>query len=970
MMQRQGKRMLKKVHRLGLGTSVLALALAGLSPAVAQEAAPSATGEEAIVVTGSRIARPDLTATSPINVVSSEAIKLSGNGTIEQTLNELPQLKAQGGATSGNTNAAGIYTADLRGLGAARTLVLVNGRRFVPVNPDLLVDLSTIPEALVKRVEVVTGGASAVYGSDAVAGVVNFILNDSFEGLEADYSFAVTEHGDGKRHKASLTYGSNFADNRGNLVANFSYHRQDGVSAGDRAFSRVALNESGDTLVPAGATQIPGSYLGLSSAQRQRLVGVDVAGANCSVTGVRFDATGAAQPFCNPGDLYNFASDNLLMRPQERYQLTVLGQYEITDSITAYAEGYFVENRNSYQIAPVAFTAQNGRSGLLTIPNALANPAISQPTRDFFAANAGLFDPDGDGTYTFTNVLTRPVELGPRSYDFQRTSYQGTFGLRGDVGLGNGQWQWDTYYSYQSLRQLRSAYGTVSNERLALGLDVTVDPVTGKAVCRTQILGCVPVNIFGVGSVSPEAAAFISPVATDRTTVTRNLASASMSGTLFNLPAGPVALAFGIEYRKEDFSFEPDAQVASGQLSANVPNPPNSGSMDVFEQYAETRIPILAGQRFFHELSLEGAVRFSQYSSIGSTFAYKIGGQWAITPWLRMRGAYQQSVRAPGLADLFGNVSSGSSSGTDPCDSRRSPSSAVQAFCVQQGVPAADIATYVQVGTNVNVTGGGNPNLHEEDSDTYTVGLVVSPPIIPRLNITADYYDITVNNAISNVAAQATIDQCFLTLDASNPFCARISRFSNGDIQTIQTTLMNVASRAVRGIDVQIDYSIPLGDALAIGGGPARFDLRFAGNRQFNDTTIPLPGSAAIECSGKFGPGCTGVGSWVSLAFKAQLSATYSSGPLSVTARGRYLGPIDLRKGQTAYRDSFPAESYWDLTTRVRLTEGLSIYGGVNNIFDNQPPLFGTRFGGPVNTAEATYDVLGRRYFMGVNAKF
>lgn len=949
---------------LALSGSLLALAVS--VPAVAQDKDEG----EPIVVTGTRLLRTDLTATSPVNVLSDEAIKMSGHGTIEQTLNEMPQLKAQGGSTAGNTNAAGIYTADMRGLGPARTLVLVNGRRFVPVNPDLLVDLSTIPEALVKRAEVVTGGASAVYGSDAVAGVVNFILNDRFEGLEADYSFAVTERGDGQRHKASLTYGGNFADGRGNVVANFSYHRQSAISAGDRAFSRIALNESGNQLVPGGATQIPGSYLGLSSAQRAQLVGVDIAGAGCSVTGIRFDANGAAQPFCNPEDLYNFASDNLLLRPQERYQLTVLGRYEISDSVTAYAEGFFVENQNSYQIAPVAFTAQNGRSGQLVIPNAATNPALSPATRAFFAANAWLFDPDGDGTYNFTNVLTRPIELGPRSYDFKRTSYQGTFGLKGQFALGEKDWNWDAYYSHQSVNQFRAAYGTVSNERLALGLDVVVDPVTGQAVCRNQIMGCVPVNIFGVGSVSPEAAAFISPAATDRTTVTRDLAAATISGELFTLPAGPVAVAFGVEYRKESFSFKPDAQVASGQLSANVPNPPNSGDVDVFEQYGEIRVPVLADRPGFHELSFEGALRFSQYSSIGSTFAFKLGGQWSITPWLRLRGAYQQSVRAPGLSDLYGNLSSGSSSGTDPCDSRRSPSAAMKSFCVAQGVPAADIDTYVQVGTNVNVMGGGNPNLREEDSDTVTLGVVVSPPFIPRLNITADFYDIAVSSAISNVSAQATIDQCFQALDASNPFCQRIARFPNGDIQTIQTTLMNVASRKVRGIDFQVDYRIPLSGGLALFGDTASIDLRFAGNRQFDDTTVPLPGGDPIECAGKFGPGCTGVGSWVSQAFKAQFSATYSSGPLSLSVRGRYLSPITLREGQTAYRDRFPAESYFDLSTRVKLTDSLSLYGGVNNLFDNGPPLLGTRMGGPVNTAEATYDVLGRRYFAGLNVKF
>lgn len=620
--------------------------------------------------------------------------------------------------------------------------------------------------------------------------------------------------------------------------------------------------------------------------------------------------------------------------------------------------------------APVAFTARSGQTGPLNIPNADINPALSPSTRAFFAANRSIFDANNDGIFNVTNLQTRPIELGPRSYDFERTSYQGTFGLRGNFALGSGNWTWDAYYSYQALDQFQGAYGTVSNPRLTLGLDVVIDPVTQQARCRTQVAGCVPVNIFGVGSLSPEAAAFIAPPATAKTRVTRNLASANVAGELFQLPAGPVGVALGFEYRKESFRFNPDVQVAEGQTSNGVPQPANAGSFDVAEQFAEVRIPILADTPFFHDLALEGAFRRSDYSTIGVTYAYKGGAQWALAPWFRLRGAYQRAVRAPDLANLFASKSSGFSAGSDPCDSRRSPSAAVQAFCVLQGVPAADINTYIQAGTGFTSTGGGNPNLHEEKSNTYTVGFVLNPPFMQGLNIAADYYDITVDDAISNVTAQTTVDQCFLALDLNDPFCQRISRFGNGDVELVETSLINVASRRVRGIDVQVDYSLRLPSALDIGGEPARLNFQFAGNWQFNDTTTPLPGDAKIECSGKFGPGCTGSGLAVSSDFKAQLGMVYTSGPISLSAQGRYIGDIDLRDGQTGYRDHFPGEGYLDLSMRYRVGDSFELFGGVNNLFDNEPPLLGFRMGGPVNTSEATYDIVGRRFFVGAEVKF
>lgn len=844
---------------------------------------------ESIIVTGSRLIRRDLESTSPIAVVDQEDILGSGNVTLEQTLNEFPQL--QGNVTSSdNAQAgAGVLSADLRGLGAERTLVLVNGRRFVPADTRGVVDLASIPDVMIERVEIITGGASAVYGSDAIAGVVNFILRDNFEGFEAHAVYGESGQGDADRYKVDLTFGSNLAEGRGNITLNVSYTDQNPAFFEDREFSAQQLVESGNSLVPGGSTSIPGTLILLNSAQLNRidLDALDTLPADCgAVRGVRFGEVGTPLPYCDPQNAFNFSPGQFLIRPLERILISGTAHYGLTDHVTVYGEGFYQNNRNAYQQASHAFIpASGGAPGVLQIPGLLNNPLFTPATREFFADNAAFFDADGDGTYSIVNSRRRTTETGYRTANYERNAFQGTAGLRGDLSVLSKDWLWDSYFSFQRVSESLFMAGFVSNARLGLGLDVVVDPLSGEPSCRTQLFDCVPVNIFGLDSITPEMVEFLTPALSATTQIERSVFAASMTGEVFDLPAGPVPLAFGVEWREERFDFLPGGIYASGESTGGGPLPPNAGEYDVMEVYGEMRIPLLARMPLIHELALETGVRWSDYSTIGSIETWKAGMEWAPIEAVRLRGLFQRAARAPNLIDLFATQAAGFVNGTDPC-ANNNLSAAQRQLCIQQGVPADIIDDFAQADVGFQQLSGGNPNLKEEQSDTLTLGVVLRP--IERLNIALDYYNIQVNDAISTINAQLVVGECFRRLDPNGPFCQRISRFPDGQMFQVESTLINVAQLEVEGLDLQLDYRLDLPAALSLRGDDA-LDLRLMANWQFKDQTIPLEDSLPVDCAGHFGGSCSGAGVPLSLGLKGLFSATWRSGPLRVRAQARYL---------------------------------------------------------------------------------
>lgn len=927
---------------------------------------------EEIVVTGSRLIRRDLSAPSPVVTVSQDTVRYSGNVTLEQTLNEYPQLQTDVTAQTNARGGSGVLSANLRALGPTRTLVLVNGRRFAPANTDGVVDLATIPDALIQRVDIITGGASAVYGSDAIAGAVNFTLNDRFEGVELNASYQETFEGDGSTVVAELLFGSNFEDDRGNVTVHAAITDGDPVFFADRAYSAVTLNPNSEgQLVPSGSGNIPGTRIGLSASDLAALQGVDLTPpANCSgVTGIRFGTSGEPLPFCDPEDRFNFAPVNFLLRPRDRKQISGLAEYEIFDRVSVYTELFYIDNSQGFQQAPDAFSpvTQGAAPGTLVVPNLATNPLLSQPTIDFFTANAAFFDADGDGNYEIVGSTRRADELGARKFDYDRSTQAYTLGLSGELGSSDTPWLWDAYYQSHETKELFVSQNVTSTRALNAGLDVVIDPGSGEPVCRTSLFpNCVPINIFGIGSITEEMGKFLTPTRFQNTTLERQVFAATITGEPWQLPAGTLSTAFGVEWREDRFAFVPD-DIVQNDGSREIP--PNSGEMDVSEVFAEVRAPLIGDIPGVQLLAVEGAIRFSDYSTIGQATTWRLGADWTIVEGLRIRGFYNTAIRAPSLIDLFATQSAGFTNGQDPCDADNSPSQAQKDLCVQQGVDPAEIDTFQQINIGLTTVGGGNPNLDAEESETITLGVVYQPSFVEGLNVVIDYYDITVDDAIASVTAQLVLDECFRTLESNGDFCQRISRLSDGQLFEVESQLANVAELKVSGLDLQVDYAFELPNALAI-SNDATMDLNWNAGWIFDHAVTAVPGAPPLECAGKFGNSCTGTGIPAIMDFKSTLSAVYSSGLFSGVFQWRVLGGLDLREGQTEFIDHVSTESYFDLSLRFDLGERFEVYGGIKNLGDNQPPVMGFRLGGPPNTNTGVYDLIGRRYFIGARARF
>ncbi|MGP1283842.1 MAG: TonB-dependent receptor plug domain-containing protein [Parasphingopyxis sp.] len=992
-----GEKMRTSVRILMVGTALSAVALANpafsqtntgtqlpqtepSNPTGVSDSADADAGNgQPIVVTGSRLIRRDLIAPSPVTTVDAEAIAQSGDVTLEATLNEFPQLTPDTTSNTNQSGGTGVLSVDLRSLGAVRTLVLVDGRRFIPADVTGLTDLATIPDLLIDRVEIITGGASAVYGSDAIAGAVNFVLRRDFEGVEARYQYRTTERDDGETHKADLLLGVNAPDGRGNLTAYGSYTTRNAVFAGNRQFSRIPLlADSTGTLQPFGSGNIPGGLIGLNSAFFPQIQGVDLVGAQATcpgpIQGIRFGPNGEPLPFCRPEDQFNYAAPNFLLRPLERYQFAAIGHYELGDRIEAYAQFFYTNKENAFQQAPEAVspTSFGQRSGTILIPNADTNPLYPQPLRDFFAANRGFFDADGDGIFTINSVGRRFEEFGPRNVSIGADSFGGTLGLRGDFDLiGENPWRWDLFGQYQRSDVSIVRQNLLSKSRTTLGLDVVV--VNGQPQCRIDLLGCVPVNIFGTATLTPEMAEFLSVNTRTDDRFTRSVVGASVAGDVFELPAGPVSAAFGMEYRDETFRTVPDETALSGDLAATaIPPIINNGSFNLFELFGEVRIPILEGLPAIESLAIEGALRYSNYSTIDEVFTYKLGIDWEITDWIRVRSSYSRAIRAPNLDELFAPPQAGFTGGVDPCVAANNPTAAQRQLCLAQGVPAAILPTLdVGASQGFNVLSGGNQNLNEESADSYTIGAVFTPPFANNLSFTIDYFDITVDDAIANVSAQQLVDTCFQTLDESSLACRAITRLPTGNIDQVAAPLLNVASRKVRGIDFTAGWRIDLPDAISLFDGGSNLDLRLVATWQLEDSTVPFEGLATVECAGFYGGPCSSDSVRLTPDFRAFFSAVYSSGPLELRTEVKHIGDFDLSTLAFPNENgTIEPETYVDIFGSVEVIEEFQLFAGVSNLFDNQPPVIGFRAGGDTNTNVQLYDVLGRQFFFGARLSF
>ncbi len=920
------------------------LAALAASTTFAQEEAPSL---EEVFVTGSRIARPDLVANSPVAVVSAEEFELAATVETEAILNTLPQIVPSFGATTNNPG-TGTATVDLRNLGTVRTLVMMNGRRIVGSGTNGVVDVNNIPPALIERVEVATGGASAVYGSDAMAGVVNFILKKDYEGLGISGQFGQTGEGDADRTNVDFIWGTNSADGRGNAVIYANYFERDQTFASARDFAAIELDEATDAngnpvLRRGGSSRIPESRIFDSA-----FVGLtDVNGDAIGGSGFFVDANGNPDDYTSPDDTFNFAPFNNLQLPLERWTTTALGRYAVSDDISMFGEFTFANNRINRTLAPTPYNESS-------VDIDLNNPFIPAGTLALFQQ----VDTDGDGIVN-AGISRRMLEAGSRISEDSRNLWRGVIGFEGSFN----DWDWEAYYNYGRMENTQRQDGNIVLSKFQEGL--LVDP-SDPTRCASGNAACVVINPFGEGMMTPEMIDWVRASATNITNVEQRTFGANIAGSLMELPAGSLGFAAGVEQRDEEAAFLPDTFLASGDVDGFNAGLPTAGSYDVTEVYVEGIVPLVSGASWAEYAALELGYRYSDYSNVGGVDTYKIGGEWAPTDTVKLRGLYQRAVRAPNILELFRGSSNSFPGGEDFCNAGADRTAEEEAFCLTLGVPADVIDTFQQPDDQIEVTLSGNPDLDVESSDTWSVGGVWTPT--PSLQISADYYVIEIEDAIATFGGglQSTIDACNQDLSLSNVFCQPLTaRNSAGELEFVPQPNQNISKLETEGVDMTATWTteVPWG----------QLDMFGALTHVIRNENQSSPVTDVVDCAGFVG--VRGTCGNADPEWRLVSRATLTSGKLRSTLRYRFVGEIEnelIALGtdpSSFFVQGADEEHYVDLGFNYAYTEDLDLFFNIDNVTDNDPPVLADA-GGQFNTDASVYDVLGRRFAVGFRARF
>ncbi|HYM97705.1 MAG TPA: TonB-dependent receptor [Candidatus Sulfotelmatobacter sp.] len=966
------------------------------------------------MVTGSRIKTPNETAISPISTVTAADITQTGLTRVEDVLNNLPMVFAGMNSTTSN-GADGTASIDLRGLGNQRTLVLVNGRRLGPGLGDgrNYSDINEIPAPLIERIDIMTGGASSVYGADAVAGVVNFVLNTHFEGVEVRAGYHFQEHhnsdsvaeaantahnypnppstvdtGFGKY--ASIIAGSNFADNKGNATLYMTYDNQGAALQKNFDYSNCNLGPKGASGFACGGsgTSAGGSFRAYSSAG-PRLYNYTVD-----------RTTGVFRPFAAT-DLYNFAPENYYQVPNERWTMGGFLNYEINSHMTAYMELMFTRNNSEAQIAE---SGDFGNGQLIPCND----PLLSAQEASVICSAANLAA-QGNPTLAYPGapggavpasqlyILRRNVEGGPRIATFNTNVGRQVFGLRGDI---TDAWTYDVYAQHSSVDAQNGNLNYLSNANIINSLQVV--PGANGPTCISVLNGsdpnCVPWNVWTPGGVNAAALKYLSvPLLVDATQ-TEYLVDGSVSGDLgkygIQLPTASSGLQInvGAEYRSESANFLPDQLSQSGNAAGSGgPTPPVTGNFHVSEVFTELSLPLINDRPGAEDLSFVGGYRYSNYTEGFTTNTYKLGLEWAPVKDVRIRGTYQRAVRAPNLGELFTPQTVGLDGSSDGCAAGLAAGSTTTlttgytfAQCANSGVTAAEFGN---IGSNpanqYNGKLGGNPALVPEVADTYSLGLVFTPTFVKNLSISLDYFDIKIKNIIGPIGGDVILGNCLNGVNTAT-FCPLVHRDARGSLWLtnqgfVTDTNQNLGELSTKGIDVKASYRVSL---------PSAGSLLFAmeGTKLNSLSTTPVSGQGSYDCQGFFGSTCgAGDASW-----RHVLNATWSTpwDNLDLTLRWRYIGSVDSEQTSTnpflagtpfAPTAHIPAFNYIDLTGAFDLYKNLRLQVGINNIMDKDPPLVvggdcstsspaGANCNG--NTFPGVYDAMGRYVFMELTAKF
>jgi iron complex outermembrane receptor protein len=954
------------------------------APAFAQE---DGTDVDAVFVTGSRIPQPNLVTTSPVTQVTAEDITTQGVSRVEDLVNQLPQAFAAQNSTVSN-GSSGTATVNLRGLGSVRTLVLVDGRRLPYGSPnDPAADLNQIPSALVERVEVLTGGASAVYGSDAIAGVVNFIMKKDFEGVSLSGQYSFNQHNndydgygklrkviagraatnpsqfalpddnviDGYGKEVSLLMGVSSPDDKGNITAYVTYRNNDAIMQADRDFSACTVGNPNPLIDPkaftcgGSGTSFPGQFTDFSNFAFT----VGGAGGNEFV------------PYSTTLNAYNFGPINYYQRPDERYSFGAVGRYEVNDKAEVFTQLMFTDYSTVAQIAPSGDFFNTGTINC-------GNPLLSAQQSSAIGCSAGMIAAD---TSTPLYIGRRNVEGGGRQDDLRYQSYRAVLGVRGQL---SDAWSYDLAGQYSRVQLSRTYLNDFSVTRLTRALDVV--SVGGTPTCRSVVDGtdpnCVPYNIFSLGGVTPEALDYVQVPGLQRAATIQQVVTGSVAGDLgeygVKLPTATNGLqvAFGAEYRRDELESTTDTAFATGDLAGQGgPTIGLQGVTQVYDLFAEARLPLIEDLPGAKLLSIEAAYRFSDYGSGSNTDTYKIGGDWAPMDDFRFRASYSKAVRAANIIELFQAQGLGLFDiDEDPCGASAVAAgrAATMAQCLATGVSAAQYgaASLDSPAGQYNFFGGGNPDLEPETAKTYTIGVVLTPTFIPGFNLSIDYFNIEVTDLVSTFGPTNTLDACYGSDIAVA--CDRINRNALGNLWTnggfVEDFNINIGGLETSGVDINANYSFDIG---SLGG----LSANLVGTYLDELITDPGDGLSPYDCKGQFGATC-GV---PSPEWRHRARLTWSTPwDVDLSASWRYIGEVDLDTGSTArIDDHFDPENYFDLFGSWKINDTAKIRLGVNNVLDNDPPLsvsVGTTGNG--NTYPQTYDSFGRYVFMGFNLDF
>lgn len=915
---------LSKAVQLAIAFGAVSATAFTASVSAQEEAAAEADKVERIEVTGSRIKRTDLESASPITVFTSADIEASGHVTLEKFVQSLPAVNGAAQGSNVNNGSNGSATVSLRGLGSGRTLILVNGRRTA------FGDLNSIPTSFVERVEVLRDGASTIYGSDAIAGVVNFITKTNFEGTEVSTQYDLTGKGDGETTKLAVTTGA--SSDKGNVVLSLEYTNRNPISQGDRDYSKCPLADDG-----AGGTTCIGSGTGIYGTWQAPAAGYT---GNHIVDPV----TGRPRPLTN-ADTFNYAAVSYMVTPQEVFSINGAARYELSDSVSVFTEGGFT-NRQSDQLM-----GAEGTFWGLRIP---ANHP-DNPTR---------FAPDGTPqTPIALNVNRRLAETGGRAFTQDFSDYRMVVGLEGSL---ENNWSWDVSYNYARFVDARIDFGRANPKRFA----TMTDPTLCAADANCPGLW----NPFSPGTLTSEMIdyAFLpnSPVVRGTT----KQFQANLSGDFgdFELPAGPMAWAAGVEKRWEDFLNQPDGAAMIGEIYSVV-GEKTQGAYDLNEMYVELSAPLLADMPMVESLNLSAAVRRSDYNFLDATSNTKIGLEWTPFDGLLVRATRADGFRAPSIGELYAPQAESNLSYNEPCTRYATgPQSAnVKANCAAEGLPGNFALTSNQASSLT----GGNPDLSPEESESLTMGFVYTP--FDNFSFALDYFDIEITNGIGTAGTNNIVNACYESANFSSPLCALIAgpsalptpgaphptsprRDSLGAISGVFVTNANLSTFATSGIDFDTSYGFDMASG--------RVKLRIDGTYLDSYEYTPFAGEESVEYAGKFAEDQWEVQLGAFAKWRTNFTASYATDAWQASYTARFMSSTeDLFADAANTSNTANSIVYHDIQGSYFL-DNYTFSLGVRNAFDKTPPY--TSNYQDMNTINSSYDTAGQYWYARINAKF